>query len=94
MKKQEGGLEYAKLESWRIDGKAGEATGELSGDLRIKAPVLGGRPAAVPPLKKEWDDSLNALAVDWVLIGELLQHQFFFAAGFDPETYEHEDESN
>src|SRR5437762_13201128 len=45
-------------------------------------------------LQDKRDNSFNAFRIGRVLIGELFAHHFFFAAEFDPEAYEHEDESD
>jgi hypothetical protein len=58
------------------------------------ANAVKGNGSELSELKDERDDSLNSSPIGGVLIGELLAHQFFFVAQFDPQAYEHEDESD
>ena len=50
--------------------------------------------APLSELKDERNDSLNSFPISGVLIRKLFAHQFFFVLQFDPEAYEHEDESD
>lgn len=43
--------------------------------------------------KQERDNAFRPLLVPGISLGELLQHQAFFKAKFDPETQEHQQEA-